>query len=242
MNTDDPFRDLGRSTMEDAGSFAALYMNPPATAYLTDQAAALAAGLTDRLALDAARRLSEIDLQLTDFLDAYGVAEAFRLQKGEVALRKFVRGELATLRRRVFGHRKPGGKRIRDKLYDEYTRFRWEASGDRSNEVPAGFRVDKRGDKDVVIIYARPWVPPAVVARLYAFGRASFPKDVHGPHLKSLHLYLYVTDSRSDDDQTWAETMAAWNDYAEDTGLPNTYTHVSNFHRDYHQVARAVRR
>lgn len=74
-------------------------------------------------------------------------------------------------------------------------------------------------------------------SRLYAFGRASFPKDVHGPHLKSLHLYLYVANRRGDTKETWAETLAAWNEHAEDLELPNTYKHVSNFVRDYHGVA-----
>jgi hypothetical protein len=98
----------------------------------------------------------------------------------------------------------------------------------------------KEAGRDVVIIRARPWVPSSVVVRLYTFGRASFPADVHGPQLKSLQLYLYVTDRRAEDKETWAKTMEAWNEHAEDLGLSNTYTHVSNFHRDYHRIARAL--
>jgi hypothetical protein len=172
------------------------------------------------------------------------VTEALRLRKGEAALRKFVQEEMAAIRGRVFGYRKSGGKQARDldKLFDEYTHFRWEASGDERKEVPAGFHIDKRSGKDVVIIYARPWVPPSVVARLYSLGRRTFPKDVHGPQLKSLHLYLYVRDRRTEEKETWVETMAAWNEHAEYYELPNTYAHVSNFHRDYHRVRKTLNR
>jgi hypothetical protein len=78
------------------------------------------------------------------------------------------------------------------------------------------------------------------VLRNWLHSLESFPRDVHGPHLKSLHLYLYVTDRRAGDRETWAETMAAWNETAEDLGLPNTDTHVSNFHRDYHRIERML--
>jgi hypothetical protein len=169
--------------------------------------------------------------------EALDHGRSLRFQKSaEVGLRQFVQRELERIREKILGYGKPGGKRTGSAmdLYDPYTRVRWEASGEA--EVPADFDFGKHDGHDVVIVWARPWVPPSVVARLYAFGRASFPKDVHGPHLKSLHLYLYVTDRRAEGKETWAATMEAWNEHAEDLGLPNTYKHVSNFLRDYHRV------
>jgi hypothetical protein len=81
MNTNDPFPDLRRSTVvDDAASFAALYSNPPASAYLTDPVAEFAAGLTNRLAVDAARHLSEIDQGLSDVFDAYTAVHEFQRQ------------------------------------------------------------------------------------------------------------------------------------------------------------------
>lgn len=79
-------------------------------------------------------------------------------------------------------------------------------------------------------------------SRLYASARGAFPKDVYGPHLKSLHLYLYVRDRRAEGRETWAEIMEAWNEMAEDMGLRNTYTRVNNFRRDYNRVKRALDR
>jgi hypothetical protein len=89
------------------------------------------------------------------------------------------------------------------------------------------------------VIYARPWVSPLVVARLYAAGRACFPDAVHGPHVQSLQLYNFVFMRRAERDETWRETMAAWNTRAAEHGA-TTYKHVSNFHRDYHRTARTL--
>jgi hypothetical protein len=46
-----------------------------------------------------------------------------------------------------------------------------------------------------------------------------------------------VADRRAERKETWAATMEAWNDFAEDAGFRNTYWHVSNFLRDYHRAA-----
>ncbi len=94
--------------------------------------------------------------------------------------------------------------------------------------MSAGYRNNTGG--------GRPWVPPSVVARLYAFGRASFPKAVHGPQLKSPQLYFYVTDWRADGTKLGRRRWRPGTDYAEDLGLSNTYEHVSNFHRDYYRM------
>jgi hypothetical protein len=174
------------------------------------------------------------------------VEEAFRLQREEATLREFVAAQIARLREQALGYRKAGGRNTSEvtKLYDEYTRLRWEASGEA--EVPADLDFGSVAGRDMVVVYARPWVPAAVVARLYAHGTASFPQDVHGPHLKSLHFYLFVTEFRAGQpDATWVETMAAWNEWITEWGLPapglKPYSHLSNFHRDYHRVKRAIR-
>jgi hypothetical protein len=108
--------------------------------------------------------------------------------------------------------------------------------------VPADVDFAIEDGRDVVVVWARPWVPPAVVARLYAFLTQSFPRDVHGPQIKSLNLYNFVSARRAKVQEPWAATMAAWNEWweANSDEAGTVYTWVSNFHRDYHRVERAL--
>ena len=91
------------------------------------------------------------------------------------------------------------------------------------------------------MVYARPWVPPSVVSRLYVAGTRNYLEDVHGPHLKSLLLYNFVTTRRLEVEETWAQTMQAWNEWVKTSGRERrTYRWLSNFHRDYHRVRRTL--
>lgn len=165
------------------------------------------------------------------------------LKKDEESLRRFVQESIANLLRQSLGYRKPGGRGtgLASDLYDAYTRARWKATGE--PRVPADIDFAREGGRDVVVVWARPWVPPAVVARLYAFLRQSFPNDVHGPQLKSLNLYNFVNERRTHSKEPWAVTMGAWNDWLEESGQEGTvYNWVSNFHRDYHRVKRTLGR
>ena len=101
-----------------------------------------------------------------------------RLKKDEESLARLIRDDTARVREKSLGYRRPGGRRTgfaRD-LYDTYTRARWKASGEEA--VPADVDFGIKEGRDVVVVWARPWVPPAVVARLYAFLTQSFPRDV----------------------------------------------------------------
>jgi hypothetical protein len=182
------------------------------------------------------------------------------LRRTEAELCGFVAGQLERVRERVLGYRvvKPGrrfepayvvpGVRLpvvrrgvggfAAAWYDDYTRARWQASGE---EVPPGdIHFGTAAGRPVVVIYARPWVRPSVVARLYLAGTRNYPGDVHGPHLKSLLLYNFVTERLMTKQETWAERMAAWNAWPQRKGT--TYRWVSNFHRDYSRVKHALSR
>ena len=89
-----------------------------------------------------------------------------------------------------------------------------------------------------IVVGAEPWVPAKSVEQCYReLQQLVFDGKPNRPlKEKTLKLYGWVTARHRDREETWRETMHAWNR----NHRRWRYTQVTNFHRDYHRVQRSI--